>query len=83
MSVITIRQFPDPVLLTPAQDITEINGELQGFIDNMAETMYAAPGLGLAANQVGDLRRVIVFDVAYRNGDRDLKILLNPCIVSA
>ncbi len=82
MSVLSIRQFPDPVLLTPAQEITGIDGELQGLIDNMAETMYAAPGLGLAANQVGALNRVIVLDVAYRDGDRDLKVIINPCITS-
>jgi peptide deformylase len=81
MAVITIRKLPDQVLRQPAREITEINGELQRLIDDMAETMYAAPGLGLAANQVGRLDRLIVFDVAYRDGGaRDLKVILNPCI---
>jgi peptide deformylase len=48
----------------------------------MAETMYAAPGLGLAANQVGELKRLIVFDVSHKEGGpRRLQVVLNPCIV--
>jgi peptide deformylase len=67
-----------------AREITEINGEPQRLINDMAETMYAAPGLGLAAPQVGRLERLIVFDVAHRDGGaRDLKVILNPCITHA
>lgn len=67
-----------------AREITELNAELQRLIDDMAETMYAAPGLGLAANQVGVLHRLIVFDVAHRDGGpRDLKVIINPCITQA
>jgi peptide deformylase len=80
MAKLPIRQLPDPVLRQQAQEITEINGELQRLIDDMAETMYAAPGLGLAAPQVGVLQRLIVLDVAHREGARDLKVILNPCI---
>ena len=84
MAVLPIRKLPDPVLRQPAREIKGINDELQGLIDDMAETMYAAPGLGLAANQVGVLRRLIVFDVAHRDGAaRDLKVLINPCITHA
>jgi peptide deformylase len=84
MAVIPIRKLPDQVLRQQAHEITEINGELQRLIDDMAETMYAAPGLGLAAPQVGRLDRLIVFDVAHRDGRaRDLKIILNPCITQA
>ena len=84
MAVLPIRKLPDPVLRQPAREIKGINDELQGLIDDMAETMYAAPGLGLAANQVGVLRRLIVFDVAHRDGAaRDLKVLINPCITDA
>ena len=82
MAILPIRVYPDPVLLTEAEEITDINGELQRLIDDMAATMYHAPGLGLAANQVGDLRRVIVFDVAQRDGPQDLKVMLNPRIVA-
>jgi peptide deformylase len=80
MAKLPIRQLPDSVLRQPAQEITDINGELQRLINDMAETMYAAPGIGLAAPQVGVLQRLIVVDVAYRDGDKDLKVILNPCI---
>ena len=68
MAILPINKLPDPVLRQEAREITEINGELQRLIDDMAETMYAAPGLGLAANQVGELRRLIVFDVSHQEG---------------
>jgi peptide deformylase len=56
---------------------------LQLLIDDMAETMYAAPGLGLAANQVGVLQRLIVFDVSHKEGrPRQLQVVLNPCIAA-
>jgi peptide deformylase len=84
MAVLPIRKLPDDVLRRQAKEITEINGELQRLIDDMAETMYAAPGLGLAAPQVGRLERLIVFDLANREGKgRDLKVILNPCITHA
>lgn len=82
MRILPIRLFPDPVLKTPAREVTEIDGELQEFIEAMGATMYHAPGLGLAANQVGDLRRIIVFDVAQKEGQRNLEVLINPCIVA-
>ncbi len=84
MAVIPIRKLPDTVLRQQAREVTEINAELQHLIDNMAETMYAAPGLGLAAPQVGALHRLIVLDVAHRDGGaRDLKVIINPCITQA
>lgn len=83
MAVLPILKLPEPVLRQRAKEVTEINGDLQTLIDDMAQTMYAAPGLGLAANQVGVLRRVIVFDVSHRDGGpRDLKVILNPCITA-
>lgn len=84
MAVLPIRKLPDQVLREPSREITEINGELHRLINDMAETMYAAPGLGLAANQVGQLHRLIVFDVTHRDGGvRDLKVIINPCITQA
>ena len=84
MAVLPIRKLPDRVLRKPSREITEINGELQRLIDDMSETMYAAPGLGLAANQVGALHRLIVFDVGHRDGGaRDLKVIINPCLTQA
>ncbi len=80
MAILPIRLYPDPVLLTEAEEVKDINGELQRLIDDMAATMYHAPGLGLAANQVGELRRVIVFDVSQKEGKPELQVLINPVI---
>jgi peptide deformylase len=83
MAILPICKLPDPVLRKKAREITAITPELQGLIEDMAETMYAAPGLGLAATQVGVLHRLIVFDVSHRDGGpRDLKVILNPCITA-
>jgi peptide deformylase len=80
MKIRPICTFPDQVLKTRAEEVTDINGGLQHLIDDMGTTMYAAPGLGLAANQVGDLRRVIVFDVSAKEDPKDLQVIINPCI---
>ena len=77
-----IHTFPDSVLKIRAEEVTDINGDLQTLINDMGATMYGAPGLGLAANQVGDLRRVIVFDVSPKEGPRDLQVIINPCITA-
>jgi peptide deformylase len=82
MIIRNIHTFPDTVLKTRAAEVTDINGDLQTLIDDMGATMYGAPGLGLAANQVGDLRRVIVFDVSQKEGPRDLQVIINPCITA-
>jgi len=84
MAVLPICKLPDAVLRQEAKDVAEINGNVQRLIDDMAETMYAAPGLGLAANQVGELKRLIVFDVVHKEGKpRKPQVVLNPCIVAA
>lgn len=84
MAVLPICKLPDPVLRREAKEVADINGKLQRLIDDMAETMYGAPGLGLAANQVGQLQRLIVFDVSHKEGGpRRLQVVLNPCIVEA
>ncbi len=83
MAILPINKLPDPVLRQTAREITEINGKLQRLIDDMAETMYAAPGLGLAGNQVGVLKRLIVFDVSHKEGrPRKLQVVLNPCVAA-
>ena len=84
MAVLPIHKLPDAILREQAREVTGVSEELQNLINDMAETMYAAPGLGLAANQVGALHRLIVFDVGYRDGGaRDLKVIINPCITHA
>ncbi len=78
-----IYTFPDPILKTKAMPVEQIDDELQRLIDRMAVTMYAAPGIGLAANQVGETQRVVVYDVFSRDGKRSPSILINPEIVTA
>jgi peptide deformylase len=78
-----IYTYPDTVLRQTALPVEEIDEELQILIDRMAETMYEAPGIGLAANQVGSLQRVVVYDLTPREEGRDLKVLINPEIVLA
>ncbi len=79
--IMRIYTFPEPVLKTVADSVANINGQLQKFIDRMGETMYAAPGIGLAANQVGELKRILVYDLTSRSEGRNLSVLVNPEIV--
>jgi peptide deformylase len=79
--IMRIYTFPEPVLKTVAEPVANINGQLQKFIDRMGETMYAAPGIGLAANQVGELKRILVYDLTSRTEGRNLSVLVNPEIV--
>lgn len=83
MALLRIRKFPDPVLKEPAKPVENINGALSGFLDSMVQTMYAAPGVGLAAPQVGDSRRVVVLDTDHENPGKHLLKLINPEIVEA
>ena len=76
----TILEYPDPRLRTRAQPVTRFDAELQQLVDDMFETMYAAPGIGLAATQVDVHKRVIVIDVSK---DRDQpQVFINPEILS-
>ena len=75
MALRNIRVNEDPVLRKKAKKVDRFNGKLHGILDDMAETMYAAPGVGLAAPQVGILKRVIVFDI-----DEQLCEMINPVI---
>jgi peptide deformylase len=61
--------------------VKNIDGELQQLVDNMAETMYAAPGIGLAANQVGIAKKLLVYDVTPKDECRNFAVLINPEIV--
>ncbi|HVW71441.1 MAG TPA: peptide deformylase [Steroidobacteraceae bacterium] len=80
MALRTILEYPDPRLRTRAQPVTRFDAELATLVDDMFETMYAAPGIGLAATQVDVHRRVIVIDVSK---DRDQPLVfINPEILS-
>ncbi len=78
-----IYKFPEPVLRKKAEPVEAIDGEIQSLIDAMGETMYAAPGIGLAANQVGEPIRLLVYDLTPRDKGRDLCVIINPEIVEA
>ena len=78
MSTLTIRQYGDPVLKQRTRDVDEIDGQVASLVDSMLETMYAAPGTGLAANQVGVQRRIFVYDV----GD-GVRTIINPQIIES
>ena len=81
MEPLKILTYPDPFLQKPTEAVKNINGKLQELIDSMANTMYAAPGVGLAAIQVGVNQSVLVYDIAPQDGDRRLNALINPRIV--
>ena len=64
MALLTILEYPDPRLRTKAKRVSRVDGETARLIDDMLETMYAAPGIGLAASQVNVHQRIIVVDVS-------------------
>lgn len=77
MSSRQIRIVGDPVLRKRAEEVTDITGTLVDLVEEMFETMYAAPGIGLAAPQVGVQQRFFVYDL---DGGDDPKVLINPVI---
>jgi len=83
MAILTVRKYPDEVLKKKAQPVAEIDGNLQRLIDDMIETMYGAPGIGLAAPQVDVSKRLVVIDVSIRDETQPLIVLINPEIVEA
>jgi peptide deformylase len=80
MALRTILEFPDPRLRTRAQPVKRFDQELSTLIDDMLETMYAAPGIGLAATQVDVHQRLIVIDIS-KEGNEPL-VLINPEILT-
>ena len=83
MAVLNICTFPDPILKQKAVPIEKIDEPLRDLIQDMTETMYQAPGIGLAANQVGRPLRLIVFDVTPKDQPRNPQVLINPEIICA
>ena len=79
--MLEIVTYPDDRLKTKALPVESVDDEVRRLVDEMAETMYAAPGIGLAANQVGILKRIAVIDVEYPDGKPNLLVLINPEIV--
>jgi peptide deformylase len=81
MALLPIIIAPDPRLKKAARPVGSVDDELRQLMDDMLETMYAAPGIGLAAPQVGVLKRIIVVDVADENGERNPLCLADPELV--
>ncbi len=78
MPGLTIRQYGDPVLKERAREVEDIDAAVAALVDSMIETMYAAPGAGLAANQVGVQRRIFVYDAG-----EGARVVINPRIVES
>ena len=77
MAIHTIRVHGDPVLRTPTAPVTDIDGPLARLVADMIETMYDAPGVGLAANQVGVQKRLFVWDTGDGSGPH---VAINPIV---
>ena len=80
MPIYPIRTFGDPVLRMTAATVKQIDGSIHRLVEDMTETMYAAPGVGLAAPQIGVARAVVVFDAQDGAG---VRVLINPEMVEA
>lgn len=78
MAILPIVQFPNPVLAMNCQPVQEINDQIRSLAADMGETMYKAPGVGLAAPQVGEPIRMVVLDVSEEKNN--LMTLINPVI---
>lgn len=76
MALLTVLEFPDPRLRTIAEPVEHVDDELRSIIDDMFETMYDAPGIGLAATQVNIHRQIITLDVSEENNEP--LVLINP-----
>ena len=95
MAILPILKYPNPTLITPAVPVTEFNESLQVLAKDMLETMYSAPGVGLAAPQIGELLQLVVIDVDFkmdydddgvlppRYFNKKPRILINPKITSS
>jgi peptide deformylase len=79
MALLTILEFPDPRLRTRAQPVEQVDAGLRNLIDDMFETMYAAPGIGLAATQVNVHKRLLVLDVSESR--KEPHVFINPEIL--
>jgi peptide deformylase len=83
MAILEILKYPEPVLSRVAPAVTNITGNTVQLVTDMLETMYAAPGIGLAAPQVGISQRIIVLDVDHENPRKRVHKLINPVITRA
>lgn len=80
MAILDILTYPDPRLYKVAAEVTEVNDEIRQLVRDMAETMYDAPGIGLAATQVDVHKQVIVMDLSEDKSQ--LRVFINPKILN-
>lgn len=80
--LLEILTYPNQFLIKPTEPVQNIDGKLQKIIDRMAATMYKAPGVGLAAIQVGIDQSFLIYDLTSQDQKRNLQALVNPTIIS-
>src|SRR4029078_8395345 len=83
MSIFEILKHPDPLRHKVAAPVKNITGKTAQLIEDMLDSMYAAPGVGLAARQVGASARILVMDVAHEHPHKQVYKLINPLITRA
>lgn len=83
MAILEILKYPAPVLSKAAAPVNNISAKTITLINDMLETMYAAPGVGLAAPQVGVSQRIVVLDIDHENPGKQVYKLINPMITRA
>lgn len=81
MGILEIATYPDRFLRQTSKPVEEIDGTIQELIDNMAATMYQAPGVGLAATQVHFDKSILIYDLYLKVGRGALEVLINPRII--
>ena len=81
MAILTILNYPDPRLYTVAKPVKEVDATIRRLIDDMGQTMYAAPGIGLAATQVDVHQQLIVMDISENKSN--LQVFINPRIIAS
>lgn len=81
MTTLKIVTYPDQLLSRPSKPVDNIDQSIQDLIEKMAVTMYEAPGVGLAAIQVGIDKSIVVYDESPMDGKRDFNVLINPKII--
>lgn len=81
MAIRKILHYPDKRLRIPGKPVTEFGPELSQLIDDMAETMYAAPGVGLAATQIGVDQQLFIIDISHDDEPSELRVFINPELV--
>ncbi len=83
MAIRPLVLYPDPVLLHPAKSVEVVDDSVRELVRDMTDTMYGAPGVGLAANQIGVALRVCVIDITAGEEQGQLKVFINPEVLES